>query len=114
MWKQRHAALFAGFSRGTHRYSAAGHNIHRENPKAVADAIRSIAALLVSETEGPAFPGPRCDAMNQSCSVAGSMAGAGRPSAAISSYTLCDTGMPHLRKNPLRSLPDTWQDLSMK
>jgi len=44
LWKQQHAALFAGFSRGTHQYFATGHNIHRENPKAVADAVRSVAA----------------------------------------------------------------------
>lgn len=44
LWKQQHAALFAGFSRGTHQYFATGHNIHRENPKAVADAIRAIAS----------------------------------------------------------------------
>lgn len=43
LWKAQHAALFAGFSRGTHHYFATGHNIHRENPKAVADAIRAIA-----------------------------------------------------------------------
>ena len=44
IWKREHALLFAGFSRGTHQYFATGHNIHRENPKAVADAIRSVAA----------------------------------------------------------------------
>lgn len=43
LWKRQHADLFAGFSRGTHRYFATGHNIHREDPKAVADAIRGIA-----------------------------------------------------------------------
>nr|CAA9322514.1 MAG: hypothetical protein AVDCRST_MAG71-1336 [uncultured Lysobacter sp.] len=43
LWKAQHAALFAGFSQGTHRYFATGHNIHRENPKAVAEAIRSVA-----------------------------------------------------------------------
>jgi pimeloyl-ACP methyl ester carboxylesterase len=43
LWKAQHAALFASFSRGTHRYLATGHNIHREDPKAVADAIRGIA-----------------------------------------------------------------------
>ncbi len=43
IWKRQHAALFAGFSRGTHQYFATGHNIHRENPKAVADAIRAVA-----------------------------------------------------------------------
>lgn len=43
LWKAQHAALFAGFSQGTHRYFPTGHNIHRENPKDVADAIRAIA-----------------------------------------------------------------------
>lgn len=45
LWKRQHAALFAGFSQGVHWYFATGHNIHRENPKAVADAIRTVAAL---------------------------------------------------------------------
>lgn len=44
LWKQQHAELFAGFSRGSHQYFASGHNIHRENPKAVADAVRGIVA----------------------------------------------------------------------
>ncbi len=44
LWKRQHANLFAAFSRGTHRYFATGHNIHREDPKAVADAIRAVAA----------------------------------------------------------------------
>ena len=44
LWKLQHAQLFAGVSRGSHQYFATGHNIHRENPKAVADAIRSVAA----------------------------------------------------------------------
>ena len=43
IWKRQHAALFAEFSRGTHQYFATGHNIHRENPKAVADAIRAVS-----------------------------------------------------------------------
>jgi pimeloyl-ACP methyl ester carboxylesterase len=43
LWKAQHAALFASFSRGMHRYFATGHNIHREDPKAVADAIREVA-----------------------------------------------------------------------
>lgn len=43
LWKRQHAALFAGYSRGTHRYFATGHNIHREEPKAVAEAVRAIA-----------------------------------------------------------------------
>ncbi len=44
LWKRQHAELFANFSQGSHRYFSTGHNIHRENPKAVADAIRSVAA----------------------------------------------------------------------
>ena len=44
LWKRQHALLFAGFSRGTHQYFDTGHNIHRENPKAVADAVRSVLA----------------------------------------------------------------------
>jgi pimeloyl-ACP methyl ester carboxylesterase len=44
LWKAQHAALFAQFARGTHCYFATGHNIHREDPKAVADAIRQVAA----------------------------------------------------------------------
>ncbi|GAB3351943.1 alpha/beta fold hydrolase [Lysobacter tyrosinilyticus] len=43
LWKLQHAVLFASYSHGIHEYFATGHNIHRENPKAVADAIRSIA-----------------------------------------------------------------------
>lgn len=42
LWKRQHAELFAGFSHGIHQYYATGHNIHRENPKAVADAIRFV------------------------------------------------------------------------
>ena len=44
LWKRQHAELFASFSRGTHQYFVTGHNIHREDPKAVADAIRFVAA----------------------------------------------------------------------
>ncbi len=44
LWKRQHAELFASFSRGTHQYYATGHNIHRENPKAVADAIHFVVA----------------------------------------------------------------------
>ncbi len=44
LWKAQHAALFAGVSRGTHRYFASGHNIHRDDPGAVADAIRAMAS----------------------------------------------------------------------
>lgn len=42
LWKVQHAMLFAGFSHGTHRYFATGHNIHREDPKAVVEAIRTV------------------------------------------------------------------------
>ncbi len=45
IWKRQHAALFAEFSRGTHQYLATGHNIHREDPKAVANAIRAVATV---------------------------------------------------------------------
>ena len=44
LWKRQHAELFAGFSQGIHQYYATGHNIHRENPKAVTDAIRFVVA----------------------------------------------------------------------
>ena len=44
LWKREHADLFAGVSRGIHEYFVTGHNIHRENPKAVAEAIRFVAA----------------------------------------------------------------------
>ena len=52
LWKRQHAALFAGYTRGMHRYFATGHNIHREQPKAVADAVRYVAGLA------PALPHP--------------------------------------------------------
>lgn len=45
LWKRQHAALFAGYTRGMHQYFATGHNIHREQPKAVADAVRYVAGL---------------------------------------------------------------------
>lgn len=51
IWKRQHAALFAEFSRGTHQYFATGHNIHRENPKAVADAVRSVAGAAMGGTK---------------------------------------------------------------
>ena len=51
IWKRQHAALFAGYSRGTHRYFDTGHNIHREDPKAVADAIRSVVAAAQDKLE---------------------------------------------------------------
>jgi pimeloyl-ACP methyl ester carboxylesterase len=47
LWKAQHAALFAAFARGTHRYFATGHNIHREDPKAVAAAIREVAGPVL-------------------------------------------------------------------
>lgn len=43
LWKAQHALLFASFTQGTHRYFDTGHNIHREDPKAVANLIREIA-----------------------------------------------------------------------
>lgn len=55
IWRRLHAALFAEFSRGTHAYFATGHNIHRENPKAVADAIRAVAGtspLVMEKSDG--------------------------------------------------------------
>lgn len=48
LWKTQHAALFAGFSRGTHRYLATGHNLHREAPAAVVEAIRGVVARPVA------------------------------------------------------------------
>ena len=48
IWKRQHAELFAGFVRGSHRYYATGHNLHREDPKAVADAVRSVAAMAAA------------------------------------------------------------------
>lgn len=48
LWKAQHAALFAGFSHGSHRYFATGHNLHRENPKAVADAIREVSGTAAA------------------------------------------------------------------
>jgi pimeloyl-ACP methyl ester carboxylesterase len=44
LWKRQHADLFVGVSRGMHQYYLTGHNIHREDPKAVAEAIRFVAA----------------------------------------------------------------------
>ncbi|MEO6103007.1 MAG: alpha/beta hydrolase [Pseudoxanthomonas sp.] len=51
IWKRQHAALFAGYSRGTHQYFATGHNIQREDPKAVADAIRALAKLAAGKDD---------------------------------------------------------------
>ena len=49
LWKRQHATLFAGYTRGIHQYYATGHNIHRENPGAVADAIRFVGGFGASE-----------------------------------------------------------------
>lgn len=49
LWKRQHAELFAGVTRGSHQYYLTGHNIHRENPKAVAEAIRSVVAAAQVE-----------------------------------------------------------------
>jgi pimeloyl-ACP methyl ester carboxylesterase len=43
LWKAQHATLFAGFSRGTHRYFDTDHNLHRAAPDAVVEAIREVA-----------------------------------------------------------------------
>ena len=45
LWQQQHEALFAGFARGRHDHFETGHNIHREDPAAVADAVRYIATF---------------------------------------------------------------------
>lgn len=42
LWKRQHAALFSQFSKGTHLYTQFGHNVHRESPKLVSDAVRMI------------------------------------------------------------------------
>lgn len=44
VWKAQHALLFSGFARGSHRYYATGHNIHREDPAAIVAAIREVSA----------------------------------------------------------------------
>ena len=51
LWKQQHAALFATYTRGKHEYFATGHNIHREKPKAIADAVRFVAGFGAGEAE---------------------------------------------------------------
>lgn len=48
LWRAQHGALFAQFSRGTHRYLDTGHNLHHENPAAVVDAIREVAATATA------------------------------------------------------------------
>ncbi|MEO8161680.1 MAG: alpha/beta hydrolase [Arenimonas sp.] len=45
LWRLQHEQLFASFAGGSHQYFDTGHNIHRENPKAVADAVRSVVSL---------------------------------------------------------------------
>lgn len=45
LWKQQHAQLFARYARGVHRYFATGHNVHKEDPKAVAEAIRFVSGV---------------------------------------------------------------------
>lgn len=49
LWKRQHAELFAGASRGIHQYFDTGHNLHRENPKAVADAVRFVVAAQAED-----------------------------------------------------------------
>ena len=41
-------AWFSAFSRDTHRYLDTGHNLHREDPAAVVDAIREVVALAAA------------------------------------------------------------------
>lgn len=48
LWKAEHAALFAGASQGTHGYFNTGHNLHREAPQAVVEAIRSVSPAPVT------------------------------------------------------------------
>lgn len=64
IWKRQHGALFASFSRGSHLYFATGHNIHREKPKDVAEAIRAAAAAAPPDprplsTDAPGAGSPR-------------------------------------------------------
>lgn len=49
LWKRQHAMLFAEYARGSHRYFSTGHNIHRDNARAVADAIRSVGTDTARE-----------------------------------------------------------------
>ena len=55
LWKRQHASLFAGYTRGIHQYVATGHNIHREKPAAVADAIKLVAAMASSDSRDAAL-----------------------------------------------------------
>ena len=52
VWRQQHAALFAGFSKGSHEYLDNGHNIHQEAPNAVASAVRR----MISEATTGSLP----------------------------------------------------------
>jgi len=45
IWKAQHALLFSTFARGVHRYVATGHDIAREDPAAVVQAIAEMAAI---------------------------------------------------------------------
>ena len=45
LWKRQHEALFASYARGVHEYYATGHNIHREDPHAVANAVRHVIGM---------------------------------------------------------------------
>ena len=49
LWKREHALLFAGYTRGEHLYLDTGHNIHREDPKAVAEAIRFVVVAAKAD-----------------------------------------------------------------
>jgi len=57
-WKHQHAELFASFSRGSHQYFDTGHNIHRENPRAVADAVRTVLAATIEAAPSAATNTP--------------------------------------------------------
>ncbi|WP_343145378.1 hypothetical protein [Stenotrophomonas sp. ATCM1_4] len=48
VWKAQHVMQFAGFARGSHRYFATGHNIHREDPAAIVDAIHAVTDSAAS------------------------------------------------------------------
>ncbi|MGN6656677.1 MAG: alpha/beta fold hydrolase [Rhodanobacter sp.] len=49
LWKRQHAALFAGYNRGMHEYLATGHDIQREKPEVVAEAIRFVAGMAAGK-----------------------------------------------------------------
>ncbi len=48
IWKAQHALLFSTFARGVHRYVATGHNIAKEDPATVVQAIGEMAAIPVA------------------------------------------------------------------